>query len=188
MPSKGTGNVAAGVAVIASLVPLVKPAIETVREYTDKAIEERKKLVAVPELYSKEYPLSVEQAVELLESCGLKATLVKMSVTDADARYRQCFDSQVVKSHPKAKQKVERGTGVLLKYITQEVINESQRMFELAEKRKEELFLAKSIKQAERKDKTKRVVSNVVGTVQNNFKKIPRVLHKATKKEDNNEQ
>ena len=61
------GNIAAGVAMAASIVPLVKPAIDAVRDYADKTIEERKKLVAVPELYSKEYPLSVEQAVEILE-------------------------------------------------------------------------------------------------------------------------
>lgn len=181
-------GIAAGITMIASVVPLVKPAIDAIREYTDKMIEERRKLVVVPELYSKEYPLSVEQAVELLESCGLKSTLVKMSIADADARYRNCFDSQVIKSHPKAKQKVERGTGVLLKYITQEVIDESQRMFELDEKRKEELSLEKSVKQAEQKDKAKRVVSDVIGTVQNGFKKVPSVFHKTTEKEEQDEQ
>ncbi len=181
------GNIAAGVAMAASIVPLVKPAIDAVRDYADKTIEERKKLVSVPELYSKEYPLSVEQAVEILESCGLKATLVKMSTADANIQYRNCFDSQVIKSLPKSKTKVERGTAVLIKYITQEVIDESQQMFDISKKRKEEQHFEKSIKRTERKEKTKQVVSGIIGTVQENAKKIPSAFHKSTKKEDCNE-
>lgn len=181
------GNIAAGVAMAASIVPLVKPAIDAVRDYADKTIEERKKLVSVPELYSKEYPLSVEQAVEILESCGLKATLVKMSTADANIQYRNCFDSQVIKSLPKSKTKVERGTAVLIKYITQEVIDESQQMFDISKKRKEEQHFEKSIKRTERKEKTKQVVSGIIGTVQENTKKIPSAFHKSTKKEDCNE-
>lgn len=179
------GNIAAGVAMAASIVPLVKPAIDAVRDYADKTIEERKKLVSVPELYSKEYPLSVEQAVEILESCGLKATLVKMSTADANIQYRHCFDSQVIKSLPKSKTKVERGTAVLIKYITQEVIDESQQMFDISEKRKEEQHFEKSVKRTE---KTKQVVSGIIGTVQESTKKIPSAFHKSTKKEDCNEQ
>lgn len=181
------GNIAAGVAMAASIVPLVKPAIDAVRDYADKTIEERKKLVSVPELYSKEYPLSVEQAVEILESCGLKATLVKMSTADVNIQYRNCFDSQVIKSLPKSKTKVERGTAVLIKYITQEVIDESQQMFDISKKRKEEQHFEKSIKRTERKEKTKQVVSGIIGTVQENAKKIPSAFHKSTKKEDCNE-
>lgn len=181
------GNIAAGVAMAASIVPLVKPAIDAVRDYADKTIEERKKLVSVPELYSKEYPLSVEQAVEILESCGLKATLVKMSTADANIQYHNCFDSQVIKSLPKSKTKVERGTAVLIKYITQEVIDESQQMFGISKKRKEEQHFEKSIKRTERKEKTKQVVSGIIGTVQENAKKIPSAFHKSTKKEDCNE-
>lgn len=182
------GNIAAGVAMAASIMPLVKPAIDAVRDYADKTIEERKKLVAVPELYSKEYKLSVEQAVEILESCGLKATLVKMSTTDANIQYRHCFDSQVIKSLPKSKTKVERGTAVLVKYITQEVIDESQQMFAISEKHKEERQLEKSIKQAERKEKTKQVISGIIGTVQKSPQKISSAFYKSTKKEDCNEQ
>lgn len=182
------GNIAAGVAMAASIMPLVKPAIDAVRDYADKTIEERKKLVAVPELYSKEYKLSVEQAVEILESCGLKATLVKMSTTDANIQYRHCFDSQVIKSLPKSKTKVERGTAVLVKYITQEVIDESQQMFAISEKHKEERQLEKSIKQAERKEKTKQVISGIIGTMQKSPQKTSSAFYKSTKKEDCNEQ
>lgn len=40
-----SGNIAAGVAMAASIVPLVKPAIDAVRDYADKTIEERKSLL-----------------------------------------------------------------------------------------------------------------------------------------------
>lgn len=39
---KTTNNIATGIAMAASIVPLVKPAIEAVRDYADKKIEERK--------------------------------------------------------------------------------------------------------------------------------------------------
>ena len=170
--NKNVGGIAAGITMAASVLPLVKPAIDAVRDYADKSIEERKKLIAVPELYSKEYPLTIEQAVAILESCGLKATLVKAAISDADIKYRTCFDTQVIKSHPKAKQKVERGTSVLVKYVTQEVIDESQRLYELSEKQKAKAQEAKLIKQTERKEKTKQVVTDAVDTAKRGIQKI----------------
>lgn len=171
--NKNVSGIAAGITMAASVLPLVKPAIDAVRDYADKTIEERKKLVAVPELYSKEYPLAKEQAVEILDSCGLKATLVKAAISDANVQYRNCFDMQVIKSHPKAKQKVERGSSVLVKYITQEVIDESQKMYELAEKQKAEMQIAKVTKQEERKEKTKQMMTDVMSNARKGIEKIP---------------
>lgn len=171
--NKNVSGIAAGITMAASVLPLVKPAIDAVRDYADKTIEERKKLVAVPELYSKEYPLTKEQAVEILDSCGLKATLVKAAMSDANVQYRNCFDMQVIKSHPKAKQKVERGSSVLVKYITQEVIDESQKMYELAEKQKAEMQIAKVTKQEERKEKTKQMMTDVMSNARKGIEKIP---------------
>ena len=171
--NKNVGGIVAGITMVASLLSSAKPAIDAVRDYTDKTIEERKKLVAIPELYSKEYPLTKEQAVEILESCGLKATLVKAVMSDADIQYRNCFDMQVIKSHPKAKQKVERGSSVLVKYITQEVIDECQHMYELAEKQKAEMQIAKITKQEERREKTKQMMTDVVTNAKKGIEKIP---------------
>lgn len=171
--NKNVSGIAAGITMAASVLPLVKPAIDAVRDYADKTIEERKKLVAVPELYSKEYPLTKEQAIEILDSCGLKATLVKAAISDANVQYRNCFDMQVIKSHPKAKQKVERGSSVLVKYITQEVIDESQKMYELAEKQKAEMQIAKVTKQEERKEKTKQMMTDVMSNARKGIEKIP---------------
>lgn len=170
--NKNVGGIVDGITMAASLLSSAKPAIDAVRDYADKTIEERKKLVAIPELYSKEYPLTKEQAVEILDSCGLKATLVKAVMSDADIQYRNCFDMQVIKSHPKAKQKVERCSSVLVKYITQEVIDECQHMYEIAEKQKAETKLAKVIKQEERKEKTKQMMTDVISNAKRGIEKI----------------
>ena len=104
---KTTSNIATGIAMVASIVPLVKPAIDAVRDYADKTIEERKKLIIMPKLYSSEYRTTAEQAVEILTSLGLKAVLSPTLIADANEKYRNYIDNQVIKSEPKARQKVE---------------------------------------------------------------------------------
>lgn len=102
---KTTSNIATGIAMAASIVPLVKPAIEAVRDYADKTIEERKKLVVVPKLYSSEYRTTSEQAVEILTSLGLKAVLSTTLIDDADGKYRNCVNNSVL--HKKNNDKEE---------------------------------------------------------------------------------
>lgn len=184
---KTTNNIATGIAMAASILPLVKPAIDAVRDYADKTIEERKKLVTVPKLYSSEYRTTSEQAVEILTSIGLKVILSPTFISDADKKYKDCINNQVIKSDPKPKQKVEPGTAVRVLYITQEVIDESQRLFDEFKKQTEERLLEKSIRRSERKEKTKQVVSDVADTVKRGVGKIPSVLHKKNNKEEHNE-
>lgn len=136
--TNNTGGLATGIALATAILPLVKPAIDTVTDYAGKAIEERKKLIAVPELYLKGYPLTAEQAIEVLNSCGLKATIIETPLSDANPKLRNCFDGQVVGSEPKAKHKVEPGRTISVKCITQKVIEESQRLYEESEIRKAE--------------------------------------------------
>lgn len=170
-PKGNMNKIVSGVKAVTSLITLAKPVADTIQDYTSKTMEERRRLVSVPELYSKEYPLSVEQAVELLSNYGLKSTLVKTSIEDADVKYRKCFASQVISSKPKGKQKVEPGTMILVKYITQEVIDESQKIFEETEARKNETTLQKKNKHLERKQKTKQIVQNTQHKVQKVFRK-----------------
>ena len=178
-PKGNMNKIVSGVTAVTSLITLAKPVADTIQDYTSKTMEERKRLISVPELYSKEYPLSIEQAVELLNNYGLKSTLVKTSIDDADVKYRKCFASQVISTKPKGKQKVEPGTMILVKYITQEVIDESQKIFEELEARKNESALQKKNKHLEREQKTKELMQNARSKVQKVFQKS---------KEDNNEQ
>jgi len=170
-PNRNVNKIVSGVTAVTSLMTLAKPVADTIQDYTSKTMEERKRLVSVPELYSKEYPLSVEQAVELLNNCGLKSTLVKTSIDDADVKYRKCFASQVISTKPKGKQKVEPGTMVLVKYITQEVIDESQKIFEELEAKKNEIALQKENRKVEREEKRERIVQNARNKIQKVFRK-----------------
>lgn len=178
-PNRNVNKIVSGVTAVTTLLTVAKPVADTIQDYASKTSEDRKRLVSVPELYSKEYPLSVEQAVELLDNCGLKSTLVKTSIDDADVKYRKCFASQVISTKPKGKQKVEPGTMVLVKYITQEVIDESQKIFEELEAKKNEVALNKKNKHLEREQRTKQIVQEARSKVQKVFRK---------NKEDNDEQ
>lgn len=169
--SKNINKIVSGVTAVTSLLTLATPVADTIQDYANKTIEERKRLVSVPELYSKEYPLNVDQAVELLNHCGLKSTLVKTTLDDAGVKYRKCFASQVISTKPKGKQKVEPGSMVLVKYITQEVIDESQKIFEELEARKNEMTLQKKNKYLEREQKTKQIMTNARNKVQQIFHK-----------------
>ncbi len=94
--NRNVNKIVSGVTAVTSLITLAKPVADTIQDYASKTSEERKRLVSVPELYSKEYPLSVEQAVELLKNCGLKSTLIKTSIDDANFNFRKCFAAQVI--------------------------------------------------------------------------------------------
>lgn len=178
-PSRNVNKIVSGVTAVTSLITLAKPVADTIQDYASKTMKEQKHLVSIPELYSKEYPLSAEQAVELLNNCGLKSTLVKTSIDDANIKYRKCFASQVISTKPRGKQKVEPGTMVLVKYITQEVIDESKKIFEELKTRKNDATLRKKNKRLEWKQRTKQTVQDARSKVQKVFQK---------NKEDKNEQ
>lgn len=176
----GIKKVTTGAAAFASIIPLVEPLIG----YLNERIEERKKLITVPELYSKEYPLTIEQAVEILNGCGLNATLIKIQKVNAQIKYRTYFDTQVVKTDPGARQKVEPGTYIKIKYVTQEVIDESQHLYEESEKQKAERACEKLENQAKRKEKTKQATLDFIDTAKRGIEKVPTVFHKKNNIED----
>ena len=51
-------------------------------------------------------------------------------MSEADPKYRHCEDTQVIDSNPKKGVRVKVGTTVCLRYITAEVIEESQKIFD----------------------------------------------------------
>lgn len=170
-------NIVAGVSIATSLLPLAQPLLKWVKEYIDKKYEDNKRLIPIPKLCSKGYPLTSEQAVELLERAGLKVTVVYLSMKEADAKYRDCINSQVVGSEPKDGHKVEPGYSVKIKCITQPIIDESQRLYEEAQKLKEQKLRDKNIKQAKRKEKTKQVVTDIISATKHGTKKFSVVIH-----------
>ncbi|MCD8089298.1 MAG: hypothetical protein LUD81_01490 [Clostridiales bacterium] len=136
--SKGLSTVETGLNVAMKAVgpyvnPFVNPLIESiVNPLADKlteTLEERKILVTVPELCANGFPLSTEQATKILTDCGLKIMLIELPLKEAEPKYKDCFVNQVIETQPKAKEKIEPGSTILVKYITQEIIDESKRLY-----------------------------------------------------------
>lgn len=90
--------------------------------------------ITVPDLYGKEFRLTKDEAEEVLRNLGLKPVLHKLLIQEADAKYKDCFDLQVIDSNPRSRQNVLVGSPVVITYITQDVIDESRRLFDELEK------------------------------------------------------
>lgn len=133
--------------------------------------------VSIPKLYSREYRLTINQAFEVLNNYGLKAVAVTTQLQEADIKFKDCFDNQVISTDPKAGQKVKPGDTVLVKYITQAVIDESQRIFD----EKKQAEINKSIKRIEQKEKREQLVSEFINTSKSSVKKIADAVQKKGK-------
>jgi len=112
-------------AVTASVAVFAEPIGEKIESHNEK----QRLLVKVPETYLKDYPKTLEQAITNIEEVGLRPDPSPVLVKDANIKYKDCFDNQVVSSHPSQNKKVEPGTRVHLKYVTRDVIDESIRLF-----------------------------------------------------------
>ena len=144
---------AAGMLTAASIIlPMAKDFAES---YFANRNEKAKRLIIVPTLYDRNFPLDLASAKKMLEDGGFKVTATKVAMNEASPKYRNCFNDQVVGSKPKQNKKVEVGSPVILKYITQDVIDRSQKIFEEEERNKEEESKRKAIKKEEQKVRVK---------------------------------
>lgn len=168
------GIIAAAAGVAGALAPVVTPVANTVANKLQEKTDE-KKWVVIPALYDKEFPLGLEQVTELLTNCGLKVVPSKLSIREARPKYKDYFDLQVIGSKPKHKHKMQLGEVILVRYITQEVIDESQRLAEEAEKEKAERLLA-------RNEQRVRAKETVAVAADHAKKQIKKVLTKKTTK------
>jgi hypothetical protein len=151
---KGIGGIiggALGAAALNALVPAIEPTINKVVDKVAEEFEKQNDLISVPDTYAKGFPLTINQATDLVLSAGLKATACELTMKEADPKYKDCIESQVVISNPPQRKKVKPGSMVFLKYITQDVIDESQRLFDEQEKQKAEIKAEKAAKFAEQK-------------------------------------
>lgn len=162
---KITGDVVGIASSVDSLATLATPVVEHV-------IENRKNLITIPELYGKNYSLGLKQAKELLSHYNLETMDVELSVKEAKEEYRNCFDFQVVDSKPKPKQKVQPGTVIVLRYVTPEVIAESQKLFEASEKQKSEIESEKLLKRSEQQEKAKEVITDIMADAKGGLSKF----------------
>lgn len=129
--------VGAGVTVVAAAasLPGVKDGIDTTIKSHGRKAEEKQAMVEIPEVYSPDFRLTLEEATRWLEEDGLRARAV---VAQPDIAFREYADRMVVRTYPRPKQKVKPGTRVVVKYVTAEVIKASQGLYEEREREKAE--------------------------------------------------
>lgn len=133
--------------------------------------------VIIPGLYLKGFPIDLNQAVKLLDDCGLKTVTCKLEIKDANIKYKDCFDFQVITSNPKQGASVKFGSIVYLKYITADVIAESQRLFVESEQIKAEVKEKKATERFERKARAKENIVNAVDMAKHGAKKYLNVIY-----------
>ena len=163
--SKSGGNAAGVLGMAIGLLSAAAPIITTIVDKIPTETNGKKEselLVAVPDICMKGFPLTVEQVNEKLLSEGFKMMASEIALKDSHPKYRQCFDHQVVGYMPKGKAKP--GTMIDVRYVTQEVIDRSQAMFDEQEKKTAELKAKRVSDRQQRvervKDGAKKIFSN----------------------------
>lgn len=108
---KGTGgNTLGGIlttvitAAVGVTVTVAEHAVDWFHEYQ----EAHKGLIPVPPVGSKDFPVTLEKAAEMLNLYGFKAIPMEISVTES-SKYKACIDFRAVKSDPSQNSKVMLG-------------------------------------------------------------------------------
>lgn len=175
-PKKPNGNIGGTLGLVAGIVGAVTPlAVELIDRIPKKEeLGPSEELIFMPELCSKKFPLKLDEAKELLESRGLKALSIEVRLRDACVKYKDCFELQVVGSDRKPNSKLKLGDTVIVQYVTQEVINESRRIFEEAEQQKAALKQERAVKRAEQMERAKVVTGDTAAKAKAGVEKIIR--------------
>lgn len=175
-PKKPNGNIGGTLGLVAGIVGAVTPlAVELIDRIPKKEeLGPSEELIFMPELCSKKFPLKLDEAKELLESRGLKALPIEVRLRDACAKYKDCFELQVVGSDRKPNSKLKPGDTVIVQYVTQEVIDESRRVFEEAEQQKAALKQGRAVKRAEQMERAKAVAGDTAAKAKAGVEKMIR--------------
>lgn len=172
---KSNNNVGGTIGMVIGLVSAAAPIITAALDKLpakDKSTKASEPLAVVPDLYTKGFPLTLEQAKEKLSSEGFGVIASEMTVSNAKPKYKDCIDTQVVDSRPRSGEKTKPGTTVIVRYVTQEVIDESRRLFTELETQKAELRAQKSASRQEKIEQTKQLAVDVVGKTKSGVEKI----------------
>ena len=190
-PKKPNGNIGGTLGLVAGIIGAVTPlAVELIDRIPKKEeLGPSEELIFMPELCSKKFPLKLDEAKELLESRGLKALSIEVRLRDACVKYKDCFELQVVGSDRKPNSKLKPGDTVIVQYVTQEVIDESRRIFEEAEQQKAALKQERAVKRAEQMERAKAVAGDTAAKAKAGVEKmIRRDKKKELGKENSHEQ
>lgn len=156
---------------VLSALTITPAIIKAVEELIDKLPDMPSK-VSVPQLYGLGFPLKLDQAVTMLTNAGLIAMPSELDIKEADLKYRNCVDSEVVGSNTNPKQKVDVGFTVIVRYITREVIDESQRIFDEMKRQQLEIKRVKAEKRSQRIGHVQKIAVDISDKAKNRFVKI----------------
>ena len=148
VPSTAILNAAGSVVTYA-----VKPVADVFLKVIAQMIDEYRKLKTMPDLCSNKISFNTEYAEKILKGCELNYILVPLAINDANPKYRNYSDRQVVHTIPKAGAKIQPTETVVVGYITQEVIDQSVLLYDETERKKQERALEKQKKKEEKKAK-----------------------------------
>ena len=186
MGEKSNKNIAGIIGAIGAVGGLINAATPLVEKAIDNAqnnLEKMDSKVVIPELYRKGFPIDLAQAEELLTERGLKVSKSKLRMKEADPKYRDYEDTQVIDSNPKQGTKVKTGTTVCLRYITADVIEESQKIFDDGIRIKQEAKEQKAAERQEKKERLKESVSETMDSAKSGLGKIFKKDRKAIEAE-----
>ena len=168
----GGGTAGLVISIATAAIGVIPAIIDKVEPLVVKKESDGTGSVTIPSLYDAGFPLTLEQASELLTNYGFKVLPSQIPMSQAASKYRACFDHQVIDSKPKQGQKAEAGSTVFVKYITKDVVEASQLIFEEEEKHKEEVKQAKAEKRAARVEQTKTLAVDTAKKAKDGFLKV----------------
>lgn len=99
--------------------------------------QQKENKVQVPNLNKKGFPITIDDAEKRLKKSGLEICKIPLTVQDAKSKYRNCRIDEVISSSKKQGTWVFIGDTIDVRYVTEEVIRESQKIFEESELRKQ---------------------------------------------------
>lgn len=118
--------------------------------------------IKIPNLCQPDFPLKVDVVVSLLEDKKFTTLTAPLQLSDANSKYKDCIDTQVVEIAPKQGKRVDIGEVIKIKYITQEVIEASIKIFQDEEKEKIEYREKKALEKLEHKERRKEKMSVIM--------------------------
>ncbi len=152
---------AIGYVVFEAVKPYIKNFIDLIFTQLKKQINESKDgFITMPKLYKTNFPLDVDYVALKMKEHGFQVLTSKCM--HPDIKFRNYINNQIIETDPKGGKKVQVGQYITLYYITQEVIDASQKIFEEKEKVKAELKEQKALMKQEHKEQRKEQISIIV--------------------------
>lgn len=112
--------------------------LPSVKLIDELIIQRKENKVRVPNLNKKGFPITVDDAEKRLKKSGLEICKIPLTIQNAESKYRNCRVDEVISSSEKQGTLVDVGYTIDVRYIPEEVIRESQRMFEESELKKQD--------------------------------------------------